>query len=207
MHSTAHLCMTKTQMPNMKFNWPLILLIEWMIQIAALFFFLVISSATIAQFEGSSLTREGQFEVEWLSSEDTLFPVGKFAPVDGFWLDEVPWSVFELTLPADWGSAQDLVTQPDWSVIEAEDLTERQRHLLQLEKTHRDLNWRFSVVEQALIAQIQSPLLRYDTEREQYEKLEQFHFTLGAMETSGPASQQTHFERPRPGPLSMMDYP
>jgi hypothetical protein len=194
--------MTKTQMPNMKFNWPLILLIEWMIKIAALFFFLVISSATIAQFEGSSLTREGQFEVEWLSSEDTLFPVGKFAPVDGFWLDEVPWSVFELTLPADWGSAQDLVTQPDWSVIEAEDLTERQRHLLQLEKTHCDLNWRFSVVEQALIAQIQSPLLRYDTEREQYEKLEQFRFTLGAMETSGSATQPTHFERTRNWPLS-----
>lgn len=129
--------MNSIQMIDSKFNRLRILFAEREIRCAALFFFLVISLATVAQFEGSSLTREGRFDVDWLSSEDSLVPVGQFAPVDGFWLDEIPWGVFELELPAHWRNAQDLVTQPEWAAIDAEDLTERQRSLLKFEKNAR----------------------------------------------------------------------
>lgn len=194
--------MNTTQMIDSKFNRLRILFAVREIRRAALFFFLVISLATAAQFEESSLTREGRFDVDWLSSEDSLVPVGQFAPVDGFWLDEIPWSVFELELPAHWRNAQDLVTQPEWVVIDAEELTERQRSLLEFEKTHGDLNWRFSVVEGALIGQIQTPLLRYDAEREKFEKLEQFQFALGALQTAGAAVNQMQYKRTRNWPLT-----
>ncbi len=194
--------MTNNQMPDLKLHRLLIHSIEWTNRSTSLFSFLVISSIAIAQLEGNSLICEGQFEVEWMPSEDTLIPVGKFAPVDGFWLDEVPWGVFEMELPADWASAQDLVTQPYWAVIDAADLTNRQRQLLQKGEMQRDLNWTFSEVEHSMIAQVQTPLLRYDSERGLYEKLGQFQFTLGALEHADGAVEQTIYERTRNWPIS-----
>jgi len=106
--------------------------------------FTCISFGVFAQLGGKNIVLEGQFSVDWLPENDPGISVGYLAPRDGFWLDEIPWNVFEAKLPNHWPAAQDLVTQSNWSDVDSTLLTFRQRKLLRDCGDTDELSWDFA---------------------------------------------------------------
>ena len=57
------------------------------------------SNVVLSQEVLPSNVIEGDFEVRWLPKAAAAVPVGVLSPVDAFWLDEIPWNVFETAVP------------------------------------------------------------------------------------------------------------
>ena len=162
---------------------------------------LVLSFVNVsAQLDNQPQVLEGHFEVAWLPIGDEASPVGMLAPADGFWLDEIPWNVFEVALPPVWSGGQDLVTDPSWVQIDTTDLTQRQCQLLREQNTPRDVQWVFSIGEDLKSAQIQTPLLRFDPDRRLFEKLDELDFALGNLADEVDGVMATHSQRLRSWP-------
>ncbi len=162
---------------------------------------LVLSFVNVsAQLDHQPQVLEGHLEVDWLPIGDEASPVGMLAPADGFWLDEIPWNVFEVALPPIWSGGQDLVTDPSWVQIDTTDLTQRQRQLLREQNTPRDVQWVFSIGEDLKSAQIQTPLLRFDPDRRLFEKLDELDFALGNLDDEVDGLTATHSQRLRSWP-------
>ena len=162
---------------------------------------LVLSFVNVsAQSDHQPQVLEGHLEVDWLPIGDAASPVGMLAPADGFWLDEIPWNVFEVALPPVWSGGQDLVTDPSWVQIDTTDLTQRQRQLLREQNTPRDVQWVFSIGEDLKSAQIQTPLLRFDSDRKLFEKLDELDFALGNLDDEVDGLMATHSQRLRSWP-------
>jgi hypothetical protein len=123
--------------------------------------------------------------VDWLEVGCDEAPVGMYAPVDGFWLDEIPWNVFEKKLPSHWLGIQDLVTEEVWTIADSSLLTRRQCELLKLRASNRSVNWDFLSQSQHKVGQVQTPLLRFNINRNHYERLESIEFALGKSESFG----------------------
>ena len=75
---------------------------------------------------------ESQFMLDWIEDE-SLAPVGQWVVKDGFWLEEIPWGVFEVNWPPEWGQGQELVADETWIPLDIQTLTSRQIHLLEKE--------------------------------------------------------------------------
>ena len=137
--------------------------------------FTCISLGMFAQLGGKDIVVEGQFSVDWLPENDPGISVGYVAPRDGFLLDEIPWNVFEAKLPNHWPAAQDLVTESNWSDVDSTVLTFRQRQLLRDCGDTDELSWDFAEGDYAVSALIQTPVMRFNTAREQFERIHPLH--------------------------------
>lgn len=162
--------------------------------------FTCISLGVFAQLGGKDRVVEGQFSVDWLPENDPGISVGYLAPRDGFWLDEIPWNVFEAKLPNHWPAAQDLVTQSNWSDVDSTLLTFRQRKLLRDCGDTDELSWDFAEGDYAVSALIQTPVMRFNTAREQFERLNSIEFALGVAEGSADSFGAGGFQRMRDWP-------
>ena len=107
---------------------------------------------------------ETTFQVDWIQ-EDSVAPVGHWSVNEGYWLDEIPWGVFEAPWPSGWESGQVLAESESWTEVPEETLTNRQRYLLshKLPTGH----WESRAVDNA--AQWLGPLLRWNKSRNMYE--------------------------------------
>lgn len=122
---------------------------------------------------------EGEVEIAWL--EKDAAPVGEWTPRMGFWLDEIPWGVYEQDWPEGWSSGQILMDEEQWSEIPAATLTSRQRQLL---ATSEDQGyWQTDRIAGG--AQWIGPLLRWNAAKEAHEKLDVLNFAFG--QGYGPA--------------------
>lgn len=128
---------------------------------------------------------EGDFEVRWLPKAAEAVPVGFLSPVDAFWLDEIPWNVHETAVPLHWEGIQDLVTQEAWVAVDSMDLTNRQRMLLRNAISSPGVQWSFLETANRKIAQIETPLIRFNTSRSLFERLEMLTYALGQGQAAG----------------------
>ena len=168
------------------------------------------SLGLFAQLEEKNIVLEGQFSVDWLPEDHPAISVGHLAPRDGFWLDEIPWNVFEAKLPNHWPAAQDLVTQPNWLDVDSTVLTIRQRQLLREYRDTDELSWDFVQGDYVASAQIQTPVMRFNSERDQFERLNSVEFALGMAEGFADQIGEGGFQRmrnwPSTSPLANGDF-
>ena len=170
-------------------------------RIAAVLVILCACASALKAQENQLLTVvEGTFEVNWLEVGCDEAPVGMYAPVDGFWLDEIPWNVFEKKLPSHWLGIQDLVTEEVWTIADSSLLTRRQCELLKLRASNHSVNWDFLSQSQHKVGQVQTPLLRFNINRNHYERLESIDFALGKSESFGLGVIETTNQRSRNWP-------
>ena len=104
--------------------------------------------------------------LEWIEDE-SLAPVGQWVVKDGFWLDEIPWGVFEVNWPPEWGQGQELVADETWIPLDIQTLTSRQIHLL--EKEGEQGFWDLS--RTGFGAQWVGPVMRWNASLQQFERL------------------------------------
>ena len=107
---------------------------------------------------------ESTHPVQW---EEESAPVGHWGVRGGFWLDEIPWGVFETSWPGDWESGQSLTESASWVEIPEASLTSRQRHLLTAGLPAGE--WSTSAPVDA--AQWKGPLLRWNSSKQVFERL------------------------------------
>ncbi len=110
--------------------------------------------------------------VQW---EEGSAPVGNWGIDDGFWLDEIPWAVFETPWPGDWESGQSLTESASWVEIPEASLTSRQQQLLKADLPAGE--WSTSVIAGA--AQWKGPLLRWNSTKEVFERLMEVSCAFG----------------------------
>ena len=109
---------------------------------------------------------ESQFMLDWIEDE-SLAPVGQWVVKDGFWLEEIPWGVFEVNWPPEWGQGQELVADETWIPLDIQTLTSRQIHLL--EKEGEQGFWDLS--RTGFGAQWVGPVMRWNASLQQFERL------------------------------------
>ena len=109
---------------------------------------------------------ESQFMLDWIEDE-SLAPVGQWVVKDGFWLEEIPWGVFEVNWPPEWGQGQELVADETWIPLDIQTLTSRQIHLL--EKEDEQGFWDLS--RTGFGAQWVGPVMRWNASLQQFERL------------------------------------
>jgi len=124
--------------------------------------------------DGSNRVVESKFSVNWEDFCETA-PVGFMCIEDGFWLDEIPWGVYETALPRNWTSGQILVDTEDWQSIEANALTNRQRQLC----LNSDAIGHWNSVHSAHSMQWTGPLLRWNAGASEFERLVQLDVAVG----------------------------
>lgn len=158
------------------------------------------SNVVLSQQALPSNVIEGDFEVRWLPKAAATVPVGLLSPIDAFWLDEIPWNVFETAVPSHWQGVQDLVTQEAWVAVDTIDLTNRQRMLLRNAISPPRVMWTFLETENRKIAQIETPLMRFNASRGLFERLEKLTYALGQGQQGGLAVSDGGGERARSWP-------
>ncbi len=135
--------------------------------IFALFAAFIFSASTLfSQENACPEVFEATFQVDWIQ-EDSVAPVGHWSVNEGYWLDEIPWGVFETPWPSGWESGQVLAESESWTEVPEETLTNRQRYLLSNELPTG--HWESRAVDNA--AQWLGPLLRFNKSRNMYERL------------------------------------
>ena len=99
--------------------------------------FLVVLTVGVGTVSAQSINQsnvaEGVWEVDWLPMGSDFAPVGKWAPRDGFWLDEIPWVVWEAELPGFDEGMERLVDSETWIEVPTNELTARQQSVLKKE--------------------------------------------------------------------------
>ena len=150
-----------------------------------------------AQNLGQSNVVEGVWEVDWLPMGSADAPVGKWAPRDGFWLDEIPWVVWEAELPGFEEGMERLVDSETWIEVPADELTARQQAVLKKETAAP--HWRF-LNETIKITQFESPLFRFVEARDVFERLVKVDWAMGSSIESTPRAQRER-QWPLEGPL------
>ena len=117
---------------------------------------------------------ESQFMLDWIEDE-SLAPVGQWVVKDGFWLEEIPWGVFEVNWPPEWGQGQELVADETWIPLDIQTLTSRQIHLL--EKEDEQGFWDLS--RTGFGAQWVGPVMRWNASLQQFERLMMLESAFG----------------------------
>jgi hypothetical protein len=151
-----------------------------------------------AQTTEGSEVNAGVWEVEWLPKGSENAPIGTWAPASGFWLDEIPWVVWEAEVSDFPQGMERLVDSEAWVEILPEDLTSRQRQLLMQKETQSE--WNHVVNDDFVSIQFQSPLFRFDSSREVFERLIRVEWAVGAAVTAS-LRQTREREWPADGPL------
>lgn len=151
-----------------------------------------------AQTAEGSEVNAGVWEVEWLPKGSENAPIGTWAPASGFWLDEIPWVVWEAEVSDFPLGMERLVDSEAWVEILPEDLTSRQRQLLMQKETQSE--WNHVVNDDFVSIQFQSPLFRFDSLREVFERLIRVEWAVGAAVTAS-LRQTREREWPADGPL------
>lgn len=139
---------------------------------------------------------ESVHHVRW---EEGSAPVGYWGVEDGYWLDEIPWGVFETPWPEEWESGQSLTESESWVEIPEASLTSRQRQLLTAGLPPGE--WRTTAIADA--AQWTGPLLRWNSSKEVFERLMEVSgaFGRGWISASNAAGNRTR-EWPADHPMS-----
>lgn len=117
---------------------------------------------------------ESTFSINWKDSCEAA-PVGSMCSEDGFWLDEIPWGVFETALPSNWASPQILVDTEDWQAVEAEALTHRQQQLCM----SPDVIGQWKTLHSEHSVQWTGPVLRWNAGTSEFERLVQLDLAVG----------------------------
>ena len=110
-----------------------------------------LSVGVLAQSSVQGAVSQGVWEVDWLPKGTESAPVGIWAPMDGFWLDEIPWVLWEAELNGFEAGMERLVDTESWAEVPADELTPRQRQLL-MTKTIIP-QWRHVVIEDLVSVQ------------------------------------------------------
>ena len=166
-----------------------------MAQLGAVVLVVLLVNPSYAQIAPESEVRQGVWSVDWLPMGSDFLPVGNWGPRDGFWLDEIPWVVWEAELNGFDGGMERLVDTETWAEIPAEELTMRQRAIL-MEDTS-PTQWRFIEGIGTASFQFESPVFRFIAARSVFERLVQVDWAVGS--TLDPAVRQ---ERERDWPVS-----
>ena len=116
---------------------------------------------------------DGFIEIEWTENDEA--PVGQWNPGSGYWLDEIPWGVYERSWPQGWNGGQVLVDEEQWTEISVSSLTARQKSLLK--EINKAGMWQADRIEGG--AQWLGPLLRWNDSKAVYEKLDALVFAFG----------------------------
>ena len=148
---------------------------------------------------------ESAFALEW-THDEAKAPVGQWAVEGGFWLDEIPWGVFEVSWPIDWGQGQELISNETWSPLDQNTLTSRQRDLLLSEGEEGAWNMEHT----GSGAQWSAPLMRWNQPLSQFERLISLdcafgRFPGGAVEPL-PAFTSRNREWPESSPLDSGEF-
>ena len=144
----------------------------------------------------SILVVERTFSVDWVDSCEAA-PVGLMCTEDGFWLDEIPWGVYEIALPENWSSSQILVDTENWQVVEASTLTNRQQQIC----LNSDAEGQWKPLQAAHLMQWTGPLLRWNSIAMEFERLDRLDLAVGrSNELSGPGVVLNSGERARTWP-------
>lgn len=145
---------------------------------------------------------ESSFTISWIE-HDPDAPVGQWGVREGFWLDEIPWGVFEVAWPSGWGTGQLLVNEEEWMPMPAASLTDRQRWLCQESPALPD----WDVAPQGALAQWKGPLMRWNSVTSQFERLLEIQAAFGrfpgeSLETSSDESGVRARNWPESNPLA-----
>ena len=107
---------------------------------------------------------ESTHPVQW---EEESAPVGHWGVRGGFWLDEIPWGVFETSWPGDWETGQSLTESASWVEIPEASLTPASGISLRL--ACQQVNGVHPTPADA--AQWKGPLLRWNSSKQVFERL------------------------------------
>jgi hypothetical protein len=157
-----------------------------------------LSVGVLAQSSVQGAVSQGVWEVDWLPKGTESAPVGIWAPMDGFWLDEIPWVLWEAELNGFEAGMERLVDTESWAEVPADELTPRQRQLL-MTKTIIP-QWRHVVIEDLVSVQYESPLFRFVASRDVFERLMGVEWAVGAS-VATIDRQEREREWPTDGPL------
>ncbi len=163
-----------------------------------IFTVVVLTGNLVAQLPEQGAISQGVWSVDWLPKASEDIAVGTWAPRNGFWLDEIPWVVWESELEGFDSGMERLVDSEVWSAVPSDELTFRQRQLLM--EGQEKPEWKHTVSKNFVAVQYKAPLFRFDQSRNVFERLMQLEWAVGSS-VEPTVRQSRQREWPTDGPL------
>lgn len=113
-------------------------------------------------------------EIQWLDPALDTPPIGNFAPLDGFFVESIPFGGWTVETGGAWSGAEVLMEGSVWLAIPEEDLLPEQKSQL------ADRPEPLSIQAFPMHLKVQVPLLRRNAASGDYERLQRLDLTLGS---------------------------
>lgn len=136
-------------------------------------------------------------EIQWLDPALGTPSIGNFAPIDGFFVESIPFGGWTVETAGAWSGAEVLMDGSVWLAISEEELLPEQK--TQLEARPEPLNIR----TYSSHLKVQMPLLRWNAAAGHFERLQRLDLTLGSSPLpvfNGFSNRQTSW--PNASPLA-----